>query len=158
MKLTKIEIKKFLSKVTENKNGCHDWVGPRTTKDGYGEFNISRNKQNYKLRAHRTAYFIANGPFNENLFVCHHCDNPPCVNPEHLFLGTPKENTWDSILKGRREHLKRPKNKNYESQVCKLYCPKGHWKAGFNRVTQGRHHLCRICDNAKRLENYHRTK
>ena len=51
--------------------------------------------------AHRIAYAVAYGPIRDGLFVCHHCDNPPCCNPSHLFLGSARDNARDAISKGR---------------------------------------------------------
>lgn len=76
--------------------GCWLWVGA-TNPNGYGT--ISINKKFHK--AHRVSYRIANGPFPENLHVCHRCDTPACVNPSHLFLGTVKDNMRDCKAKGR---------------------------------------------------------
>lgn len=76
---------------------CKLWTGARSG-DGYGTVTI-KGKQ---LAAHRVAWEEANGSIQSGLWVLHRCDNPLCVNPEHLFLGTAKDNTQDCIRKGRR--------------------------------------------------------
>jgi len=69
-----------------------------TTPDpGYGRFTIGKRI----FGAHRLSYMLAYGSIPDGLFVCHRCDNPPCVRPEHLFLGTPIDNIKDSLAKGR---------------------------------------------------------
>lgn len=64
---------------------------------GYGK--VKRN--GVTTVAHRVSWEMENGPIPDGLQVCHHCDNPPCVNPEHLFLGTQKNNLDDRNRKGR---------------------------------------------------------
>jgi len=86
---------RFWSKI-EKTNSCWFWKAA-TNKFGYGE--IFYNKKVWK--AHRLSYFIAFGDFDTKLYVAHHCDNPTCVNPDHLFLATQKENVVDMVAKGR---------------------------------------------------------
>jgi len=75
---------------------CWPWLLGRTT-DGYGRVRLD----GMKLRAHRIAYLAAKGPISNGLLVCHACDNPPCCNPAHLWLGTVLDNTRDAQRKGR---------------------------------------------------------
>lgn len=64
---------------------------------GYGTINIGGRM----TLAHRASYAVANGPIDPGLVVCHRCDTPACVNPDHLFVGTHKDNTQDCVRKGR---------------------------------------------------------
>jgi hypothetical protein len=77
---------------------------------GYGYFNIPKNgSATYRCSvAHRVSWTITKGTIPNEMLVLHKCDNPPCVNPNHLFLGTFKDNNRDTIRKGRqsRDHYK----------------------------------------------------
>jgi hypothetical protein len=76
---------------------CWEWVGTRRP-EGYGLFwNGER-----QVRAHRFAWELVNGPIPAGLSLCHSCDNPPCVRPDHLFVGTQRQNLEDMTRKGRR--------------------------------------------------------
>lgn len=78
-------------------SGCWEWTGPRSPK-GYGLF---RDDTGRMVSAHRHAYFRSGKVMPEGHLCCHSCDNPSCVNPDHLFPGTPKQNTQDMVRKGR---------------------------------------------------------
>lgn len=85
---------RFWSKVKKSpeEDGCWEWTG-FTDRAGYGEID--------RCRSHRVSYYLATGVDPSGLYVCHHCDNPPCVRPSHLFLGAPADNNEDKRRKGR---------------------------------------------------------
>lgn len=77
---------------------CWEWQGPFVYK--YGQIRLGPPFKSY--RAHRVAYQQFVGPIPDGLCVCHRCDNPPCINPAHLFLATNRENTRDKVRKQRQ--------------------------------------------------------
>lgn len=78
-------------------DACWPWGGSRGAR-GYGQFALTHEKM---VSTHRYAYQIAVGDIPAELWVLHRCDNPPCCNPAHLFLGTPTDNVHDMMRKGR---------------------------------------------------------
>lgn len=87
---------RFWSKVDKT-DTCWNWTRA-LSRWGYG---ISAPCYGDGL-AHRASWVDANGPIPDGMFVCHHCDNPKCVRPSHLFLGTPHDNALDKVVKGRQ--------------------------------------------------------
>ena len=86
---------RLLSRRVITQSGCWEFTGSRN-KYGYGRMFDGKESQG----VHRISYALFVGPIGDK-FVCHHCDNPPCFNPEHLFIGTHKDNCQDAKRKGR---------------------------------------------------------
>lgn len=86
----------FVKKGAESE--CWPYAGCKSPRMGYG---LSHRKGK-TTPAHRIAYEAAHGEIPAGMFVCHKCDNPPCCNPAHLFLGTPQDNVDDMMAKGRQ--------------------------------------------------------
>lgn len=124
---------KFFLKVQKT-NKCWIWIGS-IDPYGYGSFYCELNKR--QIKAHRLSYLIHNMKLDNDLFCCHSCDVRNCVNPEHLFLGTPKDNTRDMINK------KRDKNSR------KTHCKNGHELSSDNLIKlkneNDKRRICRIC-------------
>jgi hypothetical protein len=102
-------------------NGCIVWTKARSPW-GYGRLRRGGRAAGI-THTHRAAWELANGPIPDGLFVLHRCDNPPCCNVEHLFLGTLEDNTQDMLAKGRCRALKgaqHPDARLTDAQVADL--------------------------------------
>ena len=135
---------RFIKRVYKTAS-CWLWQGQLNF--GYGRMRVNKGK---RIFVHRFAWTLYNGPIPEKMLVCHKCDVRNCVNPEHLFLGTHKDNTQDMHRKKR----------HWNQNTYKTHCLRGHPfddKNTIKRVTGGRR--CRECVrilNEKNAEVYHR--
>ncbi len=92
--------KNFWPKVDKTET-CWHWTGSKT-KLGYGQFGFRQGAKVHVFYAHRVAYSLSVGEIPEGLLVLHHCDNPSCCNPDHLFVGTDADNMRDRDSKRRQ--------------------------------------------------------
>jgi hypothetical protein len=92
---------KFLDRIEKTESGCWLWLGSKSC-EGYGQVTI----QGETIGTHRFSYLYFKGEDSGDLLICHECDNPPCVNPKHLWLGTNSDNMQDMLAKGRAPHQK----------------------------------------------------
>jgi len=116
----RISIENRLQVYEVQSNGCWNFLGNKD-KDGYGVFGHGRGKQ---LRAHRASFEFHKKTSAAGLLVCHSCDNPSCINPDHLFLGKPKDNTQDMIKKGRKANCKGSKHPSAKLNELDIVCIK----------------------------------
>lgn len=133
MRKTRPEAERFWSKVDrQNPDECWEWQAARMP-DGYGAFGRTGSGSG-SVRAHRWSYENAYGAIPEGMHICHHCDNPPCVNPAHLFVGTRNDNMRDMVAKGRSRKGERHNQVQLtESQVLEI---RREWAAGGQTQTQ----------------------
>lgn len=107
---------RFWAQVSPDADSCWTWTG-KTIRGGYGDFRVSVDGRLRHIIAHRWAWEDAHGPIPSGMLVLHRCDNPPCVNPAHLFLGTQQDNMDDQAAKGRRPAAKGADNKHARLSV-----------------------------------------
>lgn len=91
---------RFLAKVVKSDDGCWTWTGASYLGEGlpYGRFALHGET----IPAHRAAYVLFCGDISSSVVICHHCDNPKCVRPDHLYAGTATDNNRDTVVRNRR--------------------------------------------------------
>lgn len=125
----------LLSRTKPNEAGCAEWQGAL---DGSGYAQVWC--QGKVRKAHRLAFVFVKGPIPEGMCICHTCDNPKCINPAHLFIGTHQDNMSDKDAKGR----------TYNGRAARTHCPAGHELSGDNLRAGQPVRQCRICKNERR--------
>jgi hypothetical protein len=130
-------MKRFQDKIKKTES-CWIWIAGKNS-TGYGIFRFEGNIE----LAHRVSYFTnKNQSINRNIFVLHKCDNPPCVNPDHLFEGTHSDNMIDMVRKKRNVSV---------GHSRKTHCKKGHEFTTENTLVRPnlRGRSCRECDRIR---------
>ena len=125
---------RFFTKVEKAPSGCWEWIASKTA-DGYGQFRYPTSTSTTK-RAHRASYDYFYGGIPEGKQVNHHCDNPGCVNPAHLYAGTQQENVDDLMARGR-----------HRGTTPRATCNKGHERSTENTLVNEKTGMrsCRVC-------------
>jgi len=140
------DLERFMQKVNKlSDDKCWEWLAAKNSR-GYGKFSYDGQMR----IAPRVSWILLNGPIPAGMSICHKCDNPGCVNPNHLFLGTQYENVQDCIDKGRFPFGNRP---------ARTHCLHGHPYAGDNLyVTPDGERKCRACRSEQNRLRYQRMK
>lgn len=136
VRFTRTIAERLAERLVRMPNGCLEWTGSLST-TGYGHIKVTGKP----TKTHRIAWELTNGPIPDGMFVCHHCDNPPCCDVTHLFLGTNADNLADMSAKGR-----------HHSQVI-THCPSGHEYDEANTKFYGGRRYCRACHKSGRAAN-----
>ena len=139
---------RFWEKVNKTPNGCWIWTGA-TDGRGYGQLWVNGHLE----KAHRLSWVIHYGAIPLGLNILHHCDNKPCVRPDHLYLGTQADNARDALERGQFPVGIRNRN------GAKTACHRGHLFDAENTYTDndGRRH-CRACNASRWRKNNGRAQ
>lgn len=138
--MRKSPIQRFFTFIDCPGQDCWEWHGARSGANRYGSFKL----KGAMVSAHCAAWLLLRGPIPDGLWVLHNCDNKPCVNPDHLYLGTPEDNARDRTMRSSYVDPRR------HQESCKY----GHPLSGENLYispTQGNRH-CRTCTQRRRME------
>lgn len=127
----------------EKTDSCWIWRGCKD-KDGYGLWTI-----NYKQwRGHRFSFWVTHGKINTKSMICHTCDNPSCVNPDHLYEGNATTNNRDTVNRGRYTNVFKERT----------HCFNGHLFEGENLYYDSKKRVCKICRRIHDKNRYIRDK
>lgn len=135
---------RFWARVQKS-DGCWIWTGNRTYQ-GYGSTYNAGYYEGKREGAHRIAYRLTYGDFPKELLVCHHCDNPPCVRPDHLFLGSNKDNLLDAKNKGRL-----PKGEKHWRYLRSELTKRGYKRPGMDWIRGSRNHNSKLTESDVRI-------
>lgn len=138
--------------IPEPNTGCWLWLGDVAKPPGGDRPQFIVNRK--RVRAHRFAFETFNGPIPDGLYVCHRCHNSYCVNPDHLYAGTARQNTDDMMRAGRHFYVSNPAARDalhhrlaemQERKRAKATCKRGH---PLDILTKGGRRACRTCQRA----------
>lgn len=153
----------FYAKINKSPDGCWEWSGSLQTRGnprrgggrrmGYGQFGVryaDKNKKKGTLLAHRLMWILIHGEADDSMVICHHCDNPKCVRPDHLYMASQSQNVRDSVGRGRH------------AMANRTHCPSGHEYSAENTLREKTsagyvERKCRQCHN-DRQRRYRQSK
>lgn len=142
-------------KHVQKTDGCWIWNGPLNVK-GYGQVSYRDNGRQRTMGAHKMAFIQEVGPVPDGRLVCHSCDTRNCVNPEHLWIGTHKQNMDDMKRKGRSS------GKKNAAKIAQTHCKRGHEytpeNTGIKNPGLKRKHGRRYCIICRRLTSNRYTE
>lgn len=139
-------VERFWTHVSKSVFPLRCWIWTGALRNGYGRFRVG----NKKVSAHRFSYELVYGPISKGKIIMHTCDNPSCVNPSHLRLGTQSQNMADASSKKRLMNQK------------KTHCPYGHLYEGNNLIIvetrSGIGRQCGLCNKKATAKSYKKHK
>ena len=136
---------RLYSRIEKDSSGCWNYTGQRCPQ-GYGKLKCVDYGETL---AHRVSYIVHHGPIKKEDCVLHRCDNPSCVNPEHLFLGDRDVNNKDRAKKGR----------TVTPNMNLTHCKRGHeFTVENTTIRKNGTRLCRTCVNSQSARRYHERK